>query len=130
MNVFAANSVVWPLCFLLVALLIMRQLREDVRPIFRGIVVGLASQAQSNAMAWAVGLAMATLGSMTAAIDVAHANGWINVESALKIATPFIATLVTLSMKSPIKDVSAPSPSAIIPPGPSKTTLTVETPNP
>lgn len=100
----AANSIVWPLCFLLFGLLVLRQVRDDVRPIFRGIVGGLAAKAQSNAVQWAIGLMMATLGSMQALISVAQKMGWVYVEMIATIAAPFIATLVTLSMKSPIKD--------------------------
>lgn len=103
-DILAANSLVWPLCFLLFGLLVLRQVREDVRPIFRGIVSGLAAKAQSNSVQWGIGLLMATLGSMTATIEVAHAMGWVFIEMGAKIATPFIATLVTLSMKSPIRE--------------------------
>lgn len=106
-DILAANSLVWPLCFLLFGLLVLRQVRDDVRPIFRGIVGGLAAKAQSNAVRWAIGLMMATLGSMQATIDVAHAMGWVYVEMAAKIAAPFIATLVTLSMKSPLNEQQA-----------------------
>lgn len=116
-DILAANSLVWPLCFLLFGLLVLRQVRDDVRPIFRGIVGGLAAKAQSNAVQWAVGLMMATLGSMQALIEVAHAMNWPAVEAAAKIATPFIAGLVTFSMKSPLKDnevLPSPAPGANI----------------
>lgn len=49
-NIFAADSLVWPLCFLLLALLVLRQIRDDVHPIFIGVVKGLTVSAQSNAL--------------------------------------------------------------------------------
>jgi hypothetical protein len=91
-NLIASNSLVWPLCFLLVALMVLKKLGDDVRPIVRGIVIGLSTKAQSNAVQWATLIAVATLGSMDALKDVARANGWVFVEAFAHIASPFIAT--------------------------------------
>lgn len=101
-NPFEASSVVWPLCFLLISLLVLKQVRDDVRPIFRGIIGGLAVRAQNNAVEWAMLLAVATLGSTQALIDVAHTNGWVFVESFAKVATPFLAGIVAGARISPL----------------------------
>ena len=108
LNPFEASSIVWPLCFLLIALLCLKQVRDDIRPIFRGIVGGLAVKAQSNSVAWAIGLMMASLGSMQALVEVAKQMHWPYVEAFAMIATPFLAGLVTYSMKSPLTN-SAPT---------------------
>lgn len=121
-NVFAASSIVWPLVFLLIALTVLKQVRDDVRPIFRGIVGGLAVKAQSNAVAWALLISVATLGAMQSLIEVAHANSWVFVESFAKVATPFLAGLVAGARVSPVQP---PGITVSLPPtdSPSKVTL-------
>jgi hypothetical protein len=109
-NPFEASSVVWPLCFLLISLLVLKQVRDDVRPIFRGIIGGLAVRAQNNAVEWAMLLAVATLGSFQSLIDVAHANGWTFVESFSKVAAPFLAGIVAGARISPL----TPPPTTVI----------------
>ena len=109
-SLFASSSVVWPLVFLLIALLALKQVRDDIRPIFIGIVTGLKEKAQSNAMAWAVMLLVALLGSMQAMIEVAQENHWKIMESLAKIATPFFAGLVAGTRQSPIGSSTSVSP--------------------
>ncbi len=113
-NLFAVNSFVWPLCFLLVALLVLKQVRDDVRPIFIGIIGGLTAKAQSNAVEWALLLLVATLGSMQQLIQTAQENHWLFVESFAKVATPFIGGIVAgmrispLTSKTPAATVTPP----------------------
>ena len=107
-NPFEASSIVWPLVFLLLALLVLKQVRDEIRPIFRNIVGGLAVKAQSNAIAWAIVLLIATLGSMNALQEVAGENNWPFVKAFAKILTPFIAGLVAGARTSPLTN-SAPT---------------------
>ncbi len=47
---------VWQLIGIMFGLLILKQVKADIRPIFLGMVGPLTKQAQSNAAAWAVGI--------------------------------------------------------------------------
>lgn len=100
-DIFAASSIVWPLTFLLIALLILKRIRDDVRPIFRAMVDPLAKQAQTNAVAWAIGIMLGIQSSMGALKEVADAMGWIVVANMCKIVGPGLCTIVALIMKSP-----------------------------
>lgn len=45
---------VWPLCFLLVALIVLRKVEAEVKPIVTSVVTGVAQGAQKNAMIYAM----------------------------------------------------------------------------
>lgn len=100
-DLFAANSLIWPLSFILIALILLRQLREDVRPIFRGMVGTLADQSSRNAVAWSLGLMMGTLGSLQALSEVAHQMEWKYLEAFAKVLQPGLAAIVSYIMASP-----------------------------
>jgi len=100
-DLFAANSIVWPLAFLLIALVILKRIREDVRPIFRAMVDPLTKQAQTNAVAWAIGIMLGIQSSLGALKEVADAQNWIVVASTCKIVGPGLCTIVALILRSP-----------------------------
>ncbi len=63
-------SLVWPLLVLLIALFVLRQIREDVHPIFVQVVNGVAKSAGSNAPAYAIALLFGLSASLSAFVDV------------------------------------------------------------
>ena len=117
-DIFEASSLVWPLCFLLISLLILRQLRDDVRPIFTGMVSALASQSQKNAMAWAIGMMLGTVASLQAVVEVAQQMHWLYIGALAKVMQPGLAAIIAYVTKSPIGP--APQPSTTTPPFPPK----------
>lgn len=100
-DIFQAGSVVWPLCFLLVSLIGMKKLREDIRPIFVNVVAGVAKNAQSNAIFYALACMIGTLSCLQALADVAREFHWIYVEAFAKILQPGLSAVVGLMMKAP-----------------------------
>lgn len=107
-DIFAANSLVWPLAFLLISLLILKQVKDDVRPIFLGMVAPLAKQAQTNAVAWTVGLMLGVLSSLGALTEVATTMHWTYVAIGCKVLGPGLATIVALIKQSPVAPVALP----------------------
>jgi hypothetical protein len=69
-DIFAAGSLVWPMTILLMFLVVLKQMRDDVRPIFHSIVSGLAANAQSNATAYAIAIGFGLSASFSAFWDV------------------------------------------------------------
>lgn len=100
------GALVWPLAFLLVALLILKQVKDDVRPIFIGMIGPLAKQAQTNAVAWTIGIMLGVLSSLGALTEVATTMHWVYVAIACKVLGPGLATIVALVKQSPV--ASAP----------------------
>lgn len=100
----AAN--IWPLAFLLVAFLILKQVKDDVRPIFTAMMGPITKQAQTNAIAWALGMALGVLSSLSALTEVAQQMHWVYVAIACKVLGPGLATIVALVKQSPV----APTP--------------------
>lgn len=115
---FAAGSLVWPLCFLLVSLIVLRQLRDDVRPIFVNVVAGVAKNAQGNAIFYALAMMIGTLSSLQALADVAREMHWGYVEAFAKILQPGLAAVVGLMMRTPGNISVATAPTGTEPPFP------------
>ncbi len=107
-EVFEANSLVRPLSFILIALILLRQLRDEVRPIFSGMIGTLAKQSSSNAVAWAVGIMMGTLASLQALGEVAQQLHWIYVAAFAKVLQPGLAGIVAYIMASPAQKPPTP----------------------
>ena len=61
---------VWPLTLIFVALVILRQLREELSPIISNVVRGVANSAQSNATAYAIAIMFGLSASLSAFYDV------------------------------------------------------------
>lgn len=100
MNLTDSLNLVWPLTFLLVSLFILRRIEEDLRPVFRNVVNGVASNAQGNALRYAMAMMLASLSGMQALGDVARELGWIYVEAFAKVAQPALAAIVGYIIKS------------------------------
>lgn len=66
----AANSLVWPLTFLLVMLLILRGIERRVGPIVDSVVKGVAGNASSNAQAYAIAIMFGLVASGQSFVDV------------------------------------------------------------
>lgn len=112
-GLFDASSVVWPLCFILISLVLLRQVRNDVvRPIFDGMTVTLAKQASTNAVAWGVGIMMGLLGSLQALGEVAQQMHWVYFAAFAKVLQPGLAAIVSYIMASPAQktaDITNPT---------------------
>lgn len=97
----AANSLVWPLCFVLIALLILRKVEQDVHPIVTGMVSGLAAQSGKHAAAWAMALLMASAASCQALSEVATELGWVYVAALAKVLQPGLVAVIAYVIRSP-----------------------------
>lgn len=117
-GLFDASSIVWPLSFILIALILLRQLRDDVHPIFVGMVGSLAKQSSNNAVAWAVGIMMGLLGSLEALGEVAQQMHWLYLAAFAKVLQPGLAAIVSYIMASPSQKPPAPLSSISNPPFP------------
>ncbi len=103
MNVFIEilASSVWPLCFLLVVLVLLHKIREEFNPIFRVVLGGVAQNAQKNSMQYAMAFMLATLASLQALADVARNLEWKYVEAACQILQPGLTAIVGFVLKPP-----------------------------
>lgn len=111
----AAN--VWPLVGLLFGFLILKQVKDDVRPIFSAMVGPLAKQAQTNAIAWTIGIMLGVLSSLGALTEVATTMHWVYVAIACKVLGPGLATIVALVKQSPVPPAPIAAPPAPLPAG-------------
>lgn len=101
MTFFETLNLVWPLVFLLLALFVLRKVEADLRPVFTNVVAGVAKNAQSNALQYAMGMALACLSSMQALAEVATQFGWIYIAAGAKIVGPGLGTLIAFMKPSP-----------------------------
>ncbi len=113
-NIFT-GTLAWQLITLLIALLILKQVKDDVRPIFLSMVGPLTKQAQTNAIAWTVGIMLGVLSSLGALTEVATQMHWVYVAILCKVLGPGLATIVALIKQSPN---SPPAPGSTTPPFP------------
>lgn len=67
---FAAGSLVWPLCFLLVALTMLRGVERRMGPIVDGVVKGVAVNASSNALGYLIAIMFGVVASGQSFVDV------------------------------------------------------------
>ncbi len=100
-DIFAAGSLVWPLTLLLIALFVLRQVESDMRPIVTGMIGGLASQSQKNAVKWAMGILMASAASCQALGEVATDLGWTYAAALAKVLQPGLVAVIAYVMRSP-----------------------------
>ena len=99
---------VWILVGLLIALLILKQVKDDVRPIFISMVGPLAKNAGSNAVQWAQGILLAYLSLLGALAEVSITMHWVWVGIFCKVSGPPVATIIALVNKSPVNSSSSP----------------------
>lgn len=107
-----------PLVFALLMIVLARKFANDLRPVFNNVVAGVAKNAQSNALQYALGMALACLSSMQALAEVATQFGWIYVAATAKIVGPGLGTLVAFMQRPP---TSATPPTPTVPPFPPTT---------
>ncbi|HUD74524.1 MAG TPA: hypothetical protein VMQ76_05580 [Terracidiphilus sp.] len=126
--------VVWPLTFLLIVLVFMRQASEEVRPIVRGVVTGIAKNATSNASAYAIAFAFGLSASISAFIDVfkdltsAALGGLSWHQYAVmwaKVLNPFVVAILAYATQNGFKPQQSP-----LPTGPAPATTTTPIPPP
>ncbi len=109
MNPFAADSVVWPLTFLLLALCVLRKVEQDVRPIFVAVTRGVAVQAGNNAAAYATAILFGLTAAASAFIDVfqaldaasLYALSWHQYAALwVKVANPFFVAILAYATQN------------------------------
>jgi len=99
---------VWPLCFLLVVLLVLKQVKDDVRPIFIKMVDPLAKQAQDNAadigraFLFGMSASLAAWYDVFSQVDAVTMRGmsvWQVSALLAKVANPFIVAFLATLVK-------------------------------
>lgn len=100
---------VWPLCFVLVTLFILRQLGDGLRPVFTSITTGLSRNASTNATKYAIAIGFGLSASLSAFYDVFNALT-IAAQSELsfhqyaalwtKVLNPFIVAVLAYATQS------------------------------
>lgn len=105
---FSASSIVWPITVLLFALLVLRKVEEEVKPIVSGMIGGLAAKSARNAENWALAALMASAASCQALGEVASDLGWNYVAAAAKVLQPGLVAVIAFVMRSPAQSVTNP----------------------
>lgn len=106
---------IWPLTFLLIALVILKKADAALKPIVTGVVNGVASNATQHALAWAMVAFLSVISGMEALGDVARQFHWVYVEAFCKIVTPMLATAVAALTKPP-QSIQADAPKTPVAP--------------
>lgn len=112
----AAN--VWQLVSLLISFLILKQVKDDIRPIFLALVGPLTKNAASNAIQWVKGILLAILSLLGALSEVSVTMKWVGVGILCKLVGPPIATIIALMNRSPVASAQPPPPVSTTPPFP------------
>ncbi len=99
-------SPVWPLTFILVSLFILHRVGSDLKPVFRNVVNGVAVNAQSNAMRYAMAAMLGSLAMMQALGDVAREENWRFVSAFARIAQPALAAIVGFVINSKTQELT------------------------
>lgn len=94
-------QLVWPLTFLLVALLLLRKMEARINPIVDGITNTLATDATRYATAWMMGAIYAGAASCQALGEVARQFEWIYVEAVAKVLQPGLVAIIAYVTRSP-----------------------------
>lgn len=92
---------VWPLAFILVSLFILRQVRDEIKPIMAGVVSGLATNAKQYYLMYAMAAIYASAASLQALGEVATQFGWIYVAAGAKVLQPGIVAVIAYVTKPP-----------------------------
>lgn len=108
-DIFEASSIIWPLVFLLIALIILKQVKDEVKPIFTGMVSSLATQSKVNAMQWALGMMLGTVASLQAVVEVATQMHWVYIGALAKVLQPGMAAVIAFVTKSPSESKPKPT---------------------
>ena len=112
------TAIIWPLCFLLVALLALHHVREPVRPIIAGIVSGLTKHATANAPAYAIAIGFGLSASLASFIDVFQTMTSDKIAAlsyhqygalVAKCLNPFIVAILAYATQSRFKSGATPT---------------------
>lgn len=101
MNFSDTLPLIWPLSFVLVALFVLRKVEEEIRPLVRNVVGGVAKNAQQYALMYAMAFIYASAASLQALGEVATQFGWIYVAAAAKVLQPGIVAVIAYVTKPP-----------------------------
>lgn len=105
-------QVIWPLTFLLLMLVGLRQVRNDVNPILKSVIAGLTTDASRNAKQYAIAIGFGLSASLSAFVDVFKeldsaailAMGWHQYAAAwAKVAAPFVVAVLAYATQSNFK---------------------------
>lgn len=105
-------NLVWPLVFLLVMLIVLRQVQHDVTPIFRSVVGGLSQDASRNAKQYAIAIGFGLSASLSAFWDVfarldstsLSVMSWHQYAALWsKVGNPFIVAVLAYATQSSFK---------------------------
>lgn len=102
------HPLIWPLAFLLVALLVVRQIRDEMKPVARAVVDGLAKHGARHSLAYAMAILYATAASLQALADVARDMGWLYVEAFAKVVQPGAVAIIAFVRPSPAESGTRP----------------------
>lgn len=107
---FAAGSIVWPLTVLTIALVILRKVDAEMRPIVSGMVSGLAAKSARNAENWAMAALMAAAASCQALGEIATDMQWAYVAALAKVMQPGLVAVIAFVMRSPAQSALPTNP--------------------
>jgi hypothetical protein len=119
MNSSDLQNLVWPLTFVLVLLIVLRHLRDEVKPIFASVVGGLSQDAGRNAKQYAIAIGFGLSASLSAFVDVfkeldaaaVGALGWHQYAAAwAKVANPFVVAVLAYATQSSFKPAGGTTP--------------------
>lgn len=105
-------NLVWPLAFLLLGLIIFRQIGNEVSPIFKSVVGGLSQDASTNAKQYAIALGFGLSASFSSFWDVfSRLDGtsltvmsWHQYAALwTKVLNPFIVAVLAYATQSDFK---------------------------
>lgn len=105
-------QLVWPLTFLLIMLIVLRNVRDDVKPIVNSVVGGLTQDAARNAKQYAIAIGFGLSASIAAFVDVfkdldaagVQALGWHQYATLwAKCLNPFIVAVLAYATQSNFK---------------------------
>lgn len=113
MNFTQCFPLVWPLTFLLLALIIIRKIGDDMRPVFVGVVGGVAQNAKQYSLMYAMGALYATGASLQALGEVATQFEWVYVAAFAKVAQPGVIAIIAYVTKPPAITQVTPEPSTL-----------------
>ena len=99
---------VWPLAFILVALIVIRKIGDDIRPVASAVIGGVAKNAAQHSLAYAMATILAVLSGLNALAEVSTEFHWTYVVAATKILTPMLATIIAYLTKPPQFTQAAP----------------------
>lgn len=117
-------QIIWPLVFLLIMLIVIRQVRDDVNPIFKSVIGGLAQDAGRNAKQYAIAIGFGLSASLSAFVDVfkeldaaaVTSLGWHQYAALwAKCFNPFIVAVLAYATQSSFKPGGTAAPFSTTP---------------